>query len=309
MPDTSNTNVPFISFEAGDQILDWNAVTDAILAGHRYPRAEIGDTFLRRGPDTLLSRSAWIDGLGMLTKTATVIPANTPSIDGGVMLFGDKSGKLEAVIDFKLLTKWKTVGDSLLGAKLMVSHDVNTILILGAGTVAGQLIDAFRTKWPDAEFLIWNRNVEKAQALAEAKECSFTSKIGKATGRADIILGATMTTDPILKGEWITPGTHVNLIGAYRGDMREADDELLRLSAIYVDSRATTMDHIGELKIPLEQGVIEPSDILGDLYDLQNDQFPNAQDHKVTLFKNGGGAHLDLMVAREILRRYQDQAG
>ncbi|MEM7240736.1 MAG: ornithine cyclodeaminase [Pseudomonadota bacterium] len=289
-----------INYEAGDALLTWGKVTDAIAQGHSFPRADIGDTFLRRGPDTLLSRSAWIDGLGMLTKTATVIPANTPSIDGGVMLFGDQSGQLEAVIDFKLLTKWKTVGDSLLAAKLLAHDHVTRILVLGAGTVAGQLIDAFRTEWPDAEYVIWNHNPAKADALAKSKECVHATRLPKAVEGADIILGATMTIDPVLRGEWITPGTHVNLVGAYRADMREADDEVLRRSKIYVDSRATTLDHIGEMKIPLAKGVITPDDIKADYYDLPNGAFKRGTATDITLFKNGGGAHLDLMVARAI---------
>ena len=288
-----------ISFEDGEAVLSWDRVTKAIETGHSYPIADIGDTFLRRGPDTLLSRSAWIDGLGMLTKTATVIPANTPSIDGGVMLFGDQSGQLKAIIDFKLLTKWKTVGDSLLAAQKLARPHASTILVLGAGTVAGQLIDAFRTQWPDADYVIWNHNREKAEKLAAEKDCLFAARLPKAAEGADIILGATMTIDPVLRGEWVTYGTHVNLIGAYRGDMREADDDLLLKSEIYVDSRATTIDHIGELKIPISAGVITHDDIKADFYDLPNGAFDDV-DVPVTLFKNGGGAHLDLMVARAI---------
>ena len=166
--------------------------------------------------------------------------------------------------------------------------------------MAGQLIDAFRSEWPDAEYVIWNRNPDRAEALAKSKECAFATRLPKLAESADIILGATMTIDPVLKGEWITPGTHVNLIGAYRADMREADDQLLHSAQIYVDSRATTLDHIGELKIPLEQGVITPNDIVADYYDLPNGAFQRATTTDVTLFKNGGGAHLDLMVARAI---------
>ena len=289
----------FISFEEGEAALSWHSVIKAIADGHDYPRAEIGDTFLHRGPDTLLSRSAWIDGLGMLTKTATVIPANTPSIDGGVMLFGDRSGQLDALIDFKLLTKWKTVGDSLLAATLLAKPHAGQILILGAGTVAGQLIDAFRTHWPNAEYVIWNHNPDRAAKLAKVKDCLHATRLPKAAEGADIIIGATMTTDPVLNGEWITPGTHVNLIGAYRADMREANDALLKKATLFVDSRATTLDHIGELKIPLATGLIQESDIVADYYDLPSGAFDKVE-APITLFKNGGGAHLDLMVARAI---------
>ena len=116
---------------------------------------------------------------------------------------------------------------------------------------------------------------------------------------ADIVTSATMTTEPILKGAWFQPGQHIDLIGAYRPDMREVDDAALQRSRIFVDSYATTMGHIGELKIPLASGAIKDDDVLADYYEL--DAFERQSDDDITLFKNGGGAHLDLMTSRYIL--------
>ena len=108
----------FIPFEAGEAVLDWIGLTDALRAGHDLPKAEIADTFLYRGDDTLLTRSAWIDGLGIAVKAATIVPGNDsrglPGINGAVNLFDDTTGQLAAVIDFHLVTKWKTAADSLL---------------------------------------------------------------------------------------------------------------------------------------------------------------------------------------------------
>lgn len=98
-----------------EHLLDWLALTDALTAGHTLPRAEIADTFLYRGEDTLLSRSAWISGLGMAVKTATIFPGNAraglPAVNGGVSLYSDADGRLEALVDFHLVTRWKTAGD------------------------------------------------------------------------------------------------------------------------------------------------------------------------------------------------------
>ena len=116
---------------------------------------------------------------------------------------------------------------------------------------------------------------------------------------SDIVTSATMSSDPVLKGDWFRPGQHIDLIGAYRADMREVDDTALTRAKIFVDSRQTTLDHIGELKIPLAQGVITPDDIQADFYEL--DAFTRRPED-ITLFKNGGGAHLDLMTARHILK-------
>lgn len=286
--------------------LDWIALTEALLAGHRLPRAETRDTFLYRGPDTLLSRAAWIDGLGALVKTATVFPGNPdrglPAVGGGVSLFSDRDGTIEALLDFALVTRWKTAGDSLLGARLLARPDSRRILVVGAGAVAASLVSAYRAAFPDADVAVWARRPEKAAAFAEIHGTAVASDLEAAIAEADIVTCATMATEPVIRGAWLRPGQHLDLIGAYRPDMREADDEALRRADIYVDSRATTLDHIGELKDPLAREVIAPGDVLGDLYD-GAEVVARRSDEAITLWKNGGGAHLDLMVARHILER------
>ena len=110
-----------------------------------------------------------------------------------------------------------------------------------------------------------------------------------------------MATEPLVRGEWISPGTHLDLIGAYRPDMREVDDETLKKARIFVDSRATTIGHIGEVMIPMEAGVIREADILADYYDIASGTFRRLSNEEITICKNGGGAHLDLMTCRYIL--------
>ena len=105
----------------------------------------------------------------------------------------------------------------------------------------------------------------------------------------------------MLRGAWLRPGQHLDLIGAYRADMREADDAALRRSRIFVDSFETTLAHIGELRDPLARGVIRREDVLGDLDDLVAGRAGRGGAEEITLFKNGGGAHLDLMAGRAIL--------
>ena len=163
-------SIPIIGFDEGEARLDWLRLSEALAAGHGLPKAEIGDTFLRRGGDTLLSRAAWIDGLGALVKTATIHPGNTeaglPTINGAVSLFDDRTGVLKAMVDFHLVTKWKTAGDSLLGALRLARKDARNVLIVGAGTVARSLFEAFGAGFPDARFTVWNRTRAKAEALA-----------------------------------------------------------------------------------------------------------------------------------------------
>lgn len=303
------SQIPFISFEEGEAALDWIGLTDALAAGHDLPKAKIDDTFLYRDPDTLLSRAAWIDGLGIAVKSATIFPNNPqrdlPRVNGGVSLYSDVDGTLEAIVDFHLVTKWKTAGDSLLAARRLARSDSEHILIVGAGTVGRTLYHAYRAAFPKAHFTIWNRTRANAEAMAVAlPDLNVADDLAQAVSAADIITSATMSTEPLISGAWLRPGQHIDLIGAYRPDMREVDDEALQKSRLFVDSFDTTLGHIGEIKIPLEGGAIARTNVLADYYDL--DQFQRTSPDEITLFKNGGGAHLDLMTSRHILDRWRN---
>lgn len=292
-----------IPFEA-EQHLDWRALTRALEQGHSLPKAEIADSFLYRKTDTLLNRAAWIDGLGLAVKSATIFPGNAtagkPVVNGGVSLYGDSDGMLEAIVDFHLVTKWKTAGDSLCAALRLARPDSRRILIVGAGTVGRSLREAYGAGFPEAQFTIWNRSRQGAEALAaDWPGMAVADDLAEAVVQADIITCATMSTDPLIKGDWLQPGQHLDLIGAYRPDMREADDTALRRARIFVDSFDTTIGHIGEIKNPLERGIIDRDAILADYY--TPDGFARRSDDEITLFKNGGGAHLDLMTSRYIL--------
>ena len=299
----------YIPFEKGQKNLDWRGVMEVIEKGHQLPKAKISDTFLYRDTDTLLSRSAWIDGLGLAVKSATVFPKNPDRemamINGAVSLFSDKYGTLEALIDFHLVTKWKTAGDSLFAASRLARKDSNRILIIGAGTVGRSLREAYGTLFPDASFTVWNRSQKNAEKMVhEYNKTEISVDLQSAVQSADIITCATMSTEPLIKGEWLRPGQHIDLIGAYRPDMREVDDQAISHSRVFVDSFDTTVDHIGEIKIPIESGVISASHLIADYYDLA--EFIRTSEEEVTLFKNGGGAHLDLMTSRYILDRWTE---
>ncbi len=306
------SQIPYISAKDVEGKLSWGAMVDAILAGHKGARADIADQLLQRGADILLSRAAWIDGLGAGVKTVSVFPLNParglPSVQGAMLIFDDQSGAVVAVIDSALVTKWKTVADSLLGAWLLARPDSARLLVLGAGEVARGLVQAYPVIFPQIEIEIWNRSPEKAEALAASHpNMRAVRDLEAAVRRADIISAATMAKTPLIKGEWLRAGQHVDLIGAFTPEMREADDEALQRSRIFVDSRATTIEHIGELILPLASGAIVRADILGDLYDLAAGVDGRLGADDITLFKNGGGAHLDLMVGRVILDAYHTE--
>jgi ornithine cyclodeaminase len=281
--------------------LNWGGLIAAIEAGHQRPHAHINDLILRRGGDTLLDRAAWIDGLGSLVKVAIVVPGNTarglPTVNGAVAIFDDVTGVLKAMVDFHLVTKWKTAGDSLLAASRLARKDSRKILLVGAGTVARSMVDAYSAIFPDAQFTVWSRNAETAAAIG----LPVATDLKAAVRAADIICTATMATEPLIKGEWLQPGQHLDLIGAYRPDMREVDDAAIARARIFVDSRATTIHHIGELMLPLKSGAITEADVIADYYDIFSGTFTRHSNDEITIAKNGGGAHLDLMTASYVM--------
>jgi len=179
------------------------------------------------------------------------------------------------------------------------------VLIVGAGTVARSLFEAFGAGFPDARFTVWNRTRAKAEALAaDCPGMAVAGELEAAVRAADIVVSATMATEPVIRGDWLQPGQHLNLIGAYRADMREVDDAALQRGRVFVDSFDTTIGHIGEIAIPLESGAIAREDLLADFY--QPEAMTRQREDEITVFKNGGGAHLDLMTAQHILDQWSD---
>ncbi len=227
---------------------------------------------------------------------------------GALVLFEDTTGQVEAVIDSALVTKWKTAADSLLGARLLARPDARRLLIVGAGSVARSLTEAYRALYPGIGIAIWNRNPEGAKALAAETGAEAVTDLPGAVAEADIVSTATMSATPVISGEWLRPGQHLDLIGAFTADMREADDTAITAGRLFVDAYATTLDHIGELMDPLARGVIARADVLGELRDLVAGAPGRTAPGDITIFKNGGGAHLDLMTGRYILAAWR-QAG
>jgi ornithine cyclodeaminase/alanine dehydrogenase-like protein (mu-crystallin family) len=309
----------YITYDSAIHLVTWAGAVAAIREGHSLPKAQIGDLFLGPKTATLLSRAAYIDGLGYGVKAVTVMDANAnkglPTIQGGMMVYDPVDGALSAIIDSKLVTELKTAADSILGAQLLARKDSKKLLILGAGIVAESLVRAYHEMFPSLEKIsVWARRADQAANLVARLadldvNLVVAENLAEAAAQSDIISSATMAREPVLKGEWISPGTHIDLIGAYKADMREADDALISKGSIYVDSRETTLHHIGELMIPLAAGVILETDIKGDFYDLTDiddasigRESARTSDAEITVFKNGGGAHMDLMIADYISR-------
>ncbi len=296
-------SVEIVPFEA-ERLLSWAGLMEAFAAGHRLPQPEIKDLFLHRGADTVLDRGAWIDGLGALVKVATIVPGNVarglPTIHGSVTLFDDVTGEFTGLVDFHLVTKWKTAGDSLYAASRLARKEARRFLLVGAGNVARSLVEAYRSVWPEAEFTVWSRS----RASAEAMGMPVADDLEAAVRAADVICCATMATEPLVRGDWLQPGQHLDLIGAYKPGMREVDDAAMARGRVFVDARATTLHHIGEMIEPLKSGAITEGDIVADFWD-DPALFVRRSADEITIAKNGGGAHLDLMTAMYVLAAWR----
>jgi ornithine cyclodeaminase len=287
-------------------VMTWAGLVAALEAGHLLPRAEIADLFLYRDRDVLLDRAAWISGLGSLVKVANVFPGNKglPTVNGVVALFDDATGVPKALVDFHLVTKWKTAGDSLLAASKLARRDSRRFLLVGAGTVARSMVEAYGSLFPQAEFTVWNRSLAGAERMAaEVPGLAVAEDLEAAVRAADVICTATMSTAPLIKGDWLQPGQHLDLIGAYNPRMREVDDRAMAKARVFVDARATTLHHIGELIEPLASGAITEADVVADFYEMG--AYARRSEEEITIAKNGGGAHLDLMTADYILRQWR----
>ena len=291
-------------------------LVDDLARMHRETPADLRDMLLEQpgkmDKDYCLIRAAWQGGAALGVKIASVFPANVtqdlPAIHAAYILFDGITGVPVRSIDGNALTYLKTAADSALGSKLLARPDCRRLLMVGAGAMAPYLIEAHCTVHPGIETVrIWNRSAGRRDALTETlakqRHVETVHDLAEGVSWADLICCATMTSEPLIQGDWLRPGTHLDLVGAFRRDMREADNEAMRRARLFVDSRKTTIGEIGELVMPMEAGVITEDDVLADLYDLCAGAKGRQSPEDITLFKNGGGGHLDLMTARHIQSR------
>jgi ornithine cyclodeaminase/alanine dehydrogenase-like protein (mu-crystallin family) len=284
-------------------------------AGHRRPKIEIQDGLLGNENQRYFVRHAVDSGRYMASKLVTSFPANLaagslPAVQAVCVLFDGSNGRPLAILDGTEITYWRTAADSALGAKLLAPPQPATLLIVGAGQMSIHLIRAHRAARPSLRrVLVWNRSKKRAALLAarlldEGIESELTEDLAAATRAADIISTCTRSQQPLVLGANLKSGTHLDLVGGYTPDTREADDEAARRSLVFVDRRESAFGGVGDILQPINSGAICESDVLGDLYDLVVGRVAGRKtDSDITFFKNAGGAHLDLMTAELIVQK------
>ena len=288
------------------KLAPYGRLAEHLYQSHLSPKAHIRRVVYSPpgSGQVFMGLPAWqpADSLGV--KLVTVFPENPgargiPSVQAVYVLFDGSSGTPLAIMDGTELTYRKTSADSALGSRLLSRPDSRTLLMVGAGGLAPHLIAAHREVRPSVKrVLIWNRTRSKAAELAAALEAEVADDLPKAISEADIISTATMAPEPLIAGDLLRPGAHLDLVGAFLPHCREVDDQVIRRAAIFVDSRDAAVHECGDLVIPLEAGLITEDDIQADLFQLCRGEHPGRQDPtQITMFENGGGGHLDLMTA------------
>ena len=292
-------------------------LVEALRRGHRARVDTVERSLISEGAgpaaNHLLVLPAWRYGDVLGAKLVTVFPANpppVPTIQTVYILFSGRDGTPLAALSGAEFTLRKTAADSALGADFLARRDVTRMLMVGAGNQAPYHIRAHRAMRPGIrEVEVWNRTHEKAERLAASLAIAgvavaATRDLEAAARRAELICCATSATLPLVQGAWLKPGTHLDLVGGFTPEMRETDDAAIGRARIFVDSRWFTVEHCGDLTQPIAAGLIAAEDIAGDLFELCAGRRPGRQSaEEITIFKNGGGGHLDLMTARFLWRR------
>lgn len=256
---------------------------------------------------TLLLMPAWRSGAYIGVKIINAFPGNSargqPAISGIYLLSDATDGRLLAQMDGGELTARRTPAASALAADYLARKDASQLLVVGTGRLAPQLARAHAAVRPIQRVSVWGRSVEKAVAVVgeladEGFEAQPVDDLAAAVADADIVSCATLSTEPLVDGDWLSPGTHLDLVGAFRPNMREANDRAIQRSCVFVDTRAGATSEGGDIVIPLQTGVLAEDDIVADLYDLCRGTNPGrTSDDEITLFKSVGASLEDLAAA------------
>ncbi|MBT3532296.1 MAG: ornithine cyclodeaminase family protein [Rhodospirillaceae bacterium] len=308
-----------VSAEEVDNALDDRALVEALRGmfrtgcdvplrhHHNIPTPGVAD-------GTLLLMPAWQSGDQIGIKLVTVFPDNgkagLASILGNYLLLDGTTGQPQALLDGVQLTLRRTACASALAADYLARADAAKLVMVGAGSLAPYLIRAHKAVRPISSVTIWNHNGDKARALAEnlsidGVEITASADLEAAVRQADLVSCATLSSTPLVRGDWLPAGCHLDLVGAFRPDMRECDDRAAARARLYVDTREGALVEGGDIAIPLANSTINEDDIQGDLFDLTRGLVRgrvDGEDDDITLFKSVGTALEDLAAAKLVMQ-------
>ena len=290
------------------------ALEDGFATGCQLPERHHHRIERTGEPDaTLLLMPAWSNPddpkqyLGV--KIVTIVPGNMarnlPGLVSTYILYDAVTGQQLAIMDGNTITGRRTAATSALAARMLARPESATLLVIGAGRIGSLLPDAYRTVLPIEQVMIWDINADGASALASKLTvagipATAVTDLEAAVRHADIVTSATLATEPLLKGAWIRPGTHVDLIGGFTPQMRESDDDAIRRASVYVDT-IEALHEAGDLTQPIADGVISRDHVRGTLAQLSRHEVEaRISNDQITCFKAVGSGLADLVAARMV---------
>jgi ornithine cyclodeaminase len=306
---------------AVDAALSYPALVDTLEAAFAKgaiapPRHHHAITLDGRPEATLLIMPAWearepgspCAGRYLGLKAVTVYPDNAaargqPAVLGSYILMSAETGATLAVMDATRLTAWRTAAASALASRHLSRPDAARLLMVGAGALAPFLVRAHASVRPIREVAVWNRARPGAErVVAELARhgiaASVADDLAAVAAEADIVSTATLSSEPLIRGAWLRPGTHLDCVGAFKPGMRETDDDAVRRARIFVDTRAGAFAEAGDILQPLQAGVIGRDAVLGELAELCRGDVPGRMSaEEITLFKSVGASIEDLAAA------------
>lgn len=306
--------IPFVAADPVRAALPYPALMDALrVAFAEADQVQVPRRHAHLLPDdaTLLLMPAWRAQRQLGIKLVTVTPANRerdlPTVHALYVLSDTESGVPLAIIDGEVLTLRRTAAVSALASRFLSRTDSRSLLMVGTGRLAPEMAIAHCTARDIQRVIVWGRSERNAQeAVERIKQAGLPdhvsihaeSVLATACAEADIICCATTSTEPLLRAEWVKPGTHVDLVGGFRPNMREADDALMRTAALFVDTLEGALAEAGDLVQPMQAGLLHATDICADLSALARAAHPGRQStEQITLFKSVGSALADLAAA------------
>jgi len=284
------------------------ALENMLLEGAAAPPRHVHQIPVPNEADaSLLLMPAWQVGGLIGVKLVTFFPGNTArglsTVAATYALFDGRNGQPLGILDGEELTARRTAAASAVAAKRLARKDAASLLIIGTGKLAGYFAEAHASIRPLNAIAIWGRDAAKAEKLAadlrqRGLPAVASADIEAASRQADMISCVTSSTTPLVKGAWVKAGAHLDLVGGFRADMRESDDEAVRRASVFVDTRAGAL-LAGDLAQPLRDGIISAASIRADLHELVSGAHPGRRDAgEITLFKSVGFALEDLAAAR-----------
>jgi len=283
-------------------------VLERALREEQLPEAPQRTVLSASGSDLLLMPA--VGGQGAGVKLVTINPRNPPRglplIHALYVLCAPDTLAPRAVIDGEALTALRTSAVSALATRHLAREDAGHLVLFGAGTQASAHLTAMRAVRPIERVTVVSRTRDRADALvARAGHLGLDARLGTAAAvsEADIICTCTTSSIPLFPGALVNPGAHINAVGSYRPDARELDDGCVRRARIVVETRTSALTEAGDLVIPLANGSIDPTWIVGDLQELVRGELADRDDGDLTLFKSVGVAFEDLIVAAAVYGR------